>query len=54
MKAKINFLPLQPGDVPTTYADVNELIKDFDFKPKTDVRDGIEKFIKWYKEFYNH
>ena len=34
MKAKINFLPLQPGDVPTTYADVNELIKDFNFKPK--------------------
>ncbi len=54
MKAKINFLPLQPGDVPTTYADVNELIKDFNFKPKTDVKDGIEKFINWYKEFYKH
>ena len=52
IKAKINFLPLQAGDVPITYADVNDLISDFEFQPKTDVKDGIEKFINWYKNYY--
>ena len=51
-KAKINFLPLQPGDVETTYAEINDLIKDFNYQPKTDVFSGIEKFILWYKDFY--
>ena len=51
-KAKINFLPLQPGDVEMTYANVDDLIKDFNYKPSTDVKDGIEKFIIWYKDFY--
>ena len=51
-KAKINFLPLQPGDVETTFAEIDDLVKQFNYKPKTDVADGIEKFISWYKNFY--
>lgn len=47
-----NFLPIQPGDVPATYADVNDLIKDFDYKPNTSVNDGVVKFVEWYCEFY--
>lgn len=45
-------VPMQPGDVETTYADVSELIKDFDFKPETSLRDGLRAFAQWYKEFY--
>lgn len=51
-RAKKEFLPLQDGDVPMTYADVDDLIEDVGFKPKTSVDTGIEKFIEWYKEFY--
>ena len=51
-KAKINFLPLQPGDVPDTYANVDELKKKFNYKPSTSVVDGVSNFVKWYKEFY--
>ena len=51
-KAEINFLPLQPGDVNTTFADVSDLVEDFDYKPRTDISFGISKFISWYKEFY--
>lgn len=50
--AKKEFLPMQPGDVPRTYADVSELIKDFGFKPDTSVQDGLDRFAVWYKEFY--
>jgi len=53
-KAKIEFLPLQPGDVEITYADVEDLIKDFDYKPKTDIKDGIDNFVFWYKDFYDN
>lgn len=52
MKAEKEFLPLQPGDVPDTYADVEDLVKDFDYKPSTDVQNGIDKFIHWYKDYY--
>nr|MCR5101135.1 NAD-dependent epimerase/dehydratase family protein [Butyrivibrio sp.] len=45
-------LPMQPGDVEKTYADVSELEADFGFKPCTDLRDGISRFAKWYYEFY--
>lgn len=45
-------VPMQPGDVPVTYADVSELERDFGFKPKTSLREGLRKFVKWYKEFY--
>ena len=51
-KAKINFLPLQPGDVPDTFANVDELKKKFNYKPSTSVVDGVSNFVKWYKEFY--
>lgn len=45
-------VPMQPGDVEVTYADVTELEKDFGFKPSTPLRDGLRKFAQWYKEFY--
>ena len=51
-KAKINFLPLQPGDVPDTYANVDNLKKKFNYKPKTSVVEGVSHFVKWYKEYY--
>ena len=45
-------LPMQAGDVTTTYADTSALERDFGFKPNTDLRTGIRKFAEWYKEFY--
>jgi UDP-glucuronate 4-epimerase len=51
-KAIINFLPLQPGDVPDTYANVDNLEEKFKFKPETSVFDGVSNFVKWYREFY--
>ena len=44
--------PMQPGDVPRTYADVDDLIRDFDFKPSTTIEEGLEVFAKWFKEYY--
>ncbi|WP_044412315.1 NAD-dependent epimerase [Thiomicrospira microaerophila] len=52
-KAKENLLPMQPGDVPITYADVDELIADTGFKPATSIEEGIGKFVEWYKGYYN-
>ena len=51
-KAKINFMPLQPGDVPNTYADIKNLQVKFNYMPKTSVEEGVNNFVKWYKEFY--
>ena len=51
-KAEINYLPLQAGDVPATYADVNALIDYVGYSPSTSIESGIEKFINWYKEYY--
>ena len=51
-KAKINFLPLQPGDVPDTFANVDNLIKKFNYKPSTPVTEGITNFVEWYKNYY--
>ena len=51
-KAERNFLPMQEGDVVSTYADVIGLINNFNYKPDTKLADGIEQFVKWYKEFY--
>lgn len=48
----IELVPMQPGDVPITYADVSELEKDFEFKPNTSLKDGLDKFAKWYKQYY--
>lgn len=45
-------VPMQPGDVPITYADTSELERDFGFKPNTSLRDGLRKFAQWYKKFY--
>ena len=45
-------LPMQPGDVPVTYADTSALERDFGFKPSTDLRSGLRRFAEWYKEFY--
>ena len=52
VKAKIEYLPMQPGDVYRTYADISELEKDFGFKPQTDIRTGLKRFAEWYKEYY--
>lgn len=51
-KAIKNMLPLQPGDVPATYADVEALIKDVDYKPSTTIEEGVAKFVTWYRDFY--
>ena len=51
-KAIKNMLPMQPGDVPATYADVEDLILDVDYKPTTRVEDGIAKFVEWYRSYY--
>lgn len=51
-KAKENLLAMQPGDVPITYADVNDLIADIGFKPQTSIEEGIAKFVRWYKDYY--
>ncbi|WP_336776029.1 GDP-mannose 4,6-dehydratase [Paenibacillus sp. MMO-58] len=46
------FLPMQPGDVYQTYANIDDLIKDFNFKPTTTIEEGLQQFIKWYKQYY--
>lgn len=51
-KAKKEFLPLQPGDVPDTYADVSDLENDFGYKPSTPLKEGVYKFVEWYKDYY--
>lgn len=51
-KAIKEFLPMQPGDVHVTYADVEDLENEIGFKPKTNINEGIEKFVDWYKEYY--
>lgn len=47
-----NLLPIQPGDVPATFADVDDLMRDVGFKPATSIEDGIGRFVKWYREYY--
>jgi UDP-glucuronate 4-epimerase len=51
-KAQKEFLGMQPGDVPATYADVDDLMADVGFKPATPIREGIERFFAWYKSYY--
>jgi len=51
-KAEANLLPLQPGDVPDTYANVDELVRDFDYQPNTDVETGIKNFVDWYLDYH--
>lgn len=50
--AEKEYLPMQPGDVYQTYADVSELQHDFDFKPETTIEEGLRKFAQWYKAYY--
>lgn len=52
-KANKNYMDMQPGDVEMTYADTTDLEKAIGFKPSTSVEEGLEKFVEWYKEFYN-
>ena len=51
-KAIIEYLPMQPGDVEATFADTSLLESYIGFKPKTNIKDGIKKFIEWYRDFY--
>lgn len=51
-KAVKKLLPIQPGDVPATYADIEDLTRDVGFAPATPIEEGIARFVKWYREFY--
>ncbi|GBD73071.1 Protein CapI [Tetragenococcus halophilus subsp. halophilus] len=50
--AKKNYMDLQPGDVPETYANVDDLYRDIDFKPETTIQEGVNRFVDWYLEYY--
>jgi len=52
-KAEKNLLPLQPGDVPDTYADVSALTEDVGYKPDTPIEEGVKKFVEWYRDYYD-
>ena len=52
MKAEKNMLPLQPGDVPATYADVTDLVRDVGYKPDMSVEQGVARFVAWYRDYY--
>ncbi len=51
-KAKLNMLPMQLGDVPATYADVDDLMRDMGFAPRTPIKEGIKRFVEWYRDYY--
>jgi UDP-glucuronate 4-epimerase len=51
-RAEKNFLPIQPGDVPVTFADVDDLVRDVDYRPTTPVEVGVARFVEWYRDFY--
>ncbi len=53
MKAEKNFMEMQPGDVPATFADVDDLIQDVDFKPATPIETGVANFVEWYRKYHN-
>ena len=50
--AEKNMMPLQPGDVPATWANVDDLVEDLDYKPATPIQQGVDNFVKWYRDFY--
>ena len=52
-KAIINKMPMQPGDVPSTYADIDSLSKELGYEPKTNIDEGVSNFVKWYREYYS-
>ena len=51
VKAEIDLLPLQPGDVPDTYADVKDLVRDINYKPAMNIKQGVKNFVDWYREY---
>ena len=52
-EARKEFLPMQPGDVQATYADVDDLMRDVDFRPDTDIGNGIQRFVAWYRDYHH-
>jgi UDP-glucuronate 4-epimerase len=52
IKAKINYMDIQPGDVPMTFADNNKLFETINYKPKISIKEGISNFVDWYKKYY--
>lgn len=52
MKARMNMIPIQPGEVEKTWADVQELIRNFDYSPSIPIEEGVRKFIDWYRSYY--
>ena len=52
-KAKIEMLPMQAGDVPATYADVDDLMHDVGFRPATTIGEGIKRFVAWYRSYHS-
>ena len=51
-KAEKRFLPMQPGDVPATYADIDDLTRDVGFEPTTTIEVGVERFVRWYRDHH--
>lgn len=51
-KATKTYLPMQDGDVAATYANIDDLVHDFDFTPSTSIETGLENFVKWYRGYY--
>ena len=52
-EAQKNFMPMQAGDVPATWANVDDLVEDLGYAPSVDIEDGVDRFIKWYLDFFN-
>jgi len=52
IKAEKELLPLQPGDVPDTYANVDDLVREFSYKPEMPIRDGVQNFVEWYRSYH--
>jgi UDP-glucuronate 4-epimerase len=53
-KAQKNFLPMQPGDVPETYADIDDLVRDVGYRPATPIEEGVQRFVAWFCEYYKY
>ena len=53
-KAEMNLMPLQPGDVPDTYADVTDLVADVDYRPSTPIETGVARFVDWFRDYYEY
>jgi UDP-glucuronate 4-epimerase len=51
-KAELDLLPMQSGDVPATYADVEDIVRAFDFRPSTSIKEGISRYVTWYRSYY--